>query len=320
MKVLFIGAGRWGLALASALAGNGHDVLLLSRDLAEGKQLNDLGTHPYFPDAHFPGNMKMTDDEGMAEGYSDVAVLSLPVQVSFGYLKERRGLIKGKKLLLTGKGMVGEKILSDVLSPLLEDTSISVLSGPSFAAEVVERKPTCVSIASESKGDASFFQSLFSSSFFRPYLSEDVKGLELCGALKNVYAIGAGLIERRLGSANTRAAYLTRALHEISRLVALRGGRKETVYGLSGVGDLFMTCTSPLSRNFQFGYHFLEPGYKTNGVAEGVYTLSSLESSLPDFPSLLPIAHVISSLVRGELTFEQGIEKLMLRDLKGESE
>ena len=165
MKVLFIGAGRWGLALASALAGNGHDVLLLSRDLAEGKQLNDLGTHPYFPDAHFPGNMKMTDDEGMAEGYSDVAVLSLPVQVSFGYLTERRGLIKGKKLLLTGKGMVGEKILSDVLSPLLEDTSISVLSGPSFAAEVVERKPTCVSIASESKGDAAFFQSLFSKGF-----------------------------------------------------------------------------------------------------------------------------------------------------------
>lgn len=318
MKVLFIGAGRWGLALASVLGNNGHEVRLLSRDKAEGEALNSSGIHPFFPDFRFPASVKMTSDEAEAAAFSEVAVLSLPVQVSFDYLSSRQSLIKGKKVLLTGKGMVGQRILTEVLSPIIEEKEVAVLSGPSFASEVIKRKPTCVSIGSKEEGLALFFQSLFSSPYFRTYVSADIVGLELCGALKNVYALGAGMIDRAIDSANTRAAYLTRALHEMSRLVLSRGGERSTVYGLSGVGDLFMTCTSSLSRNYQFGYHFNEPGYQTNGVAEGVYTLASLLSSIPNLKDLLPIAFTIGEVVERRLNFQEAIEALMGRKLKKE--
>lgn len=318
MKVLFIGAGRWGLALASVLGNNGHEILLLSRDIEEGEALNKTGIHPFFPDYKFPSSIKMTSDEAEAAAYSEVAVLSLPVQVSFDYLAKRPSLIENKQVLLTGKGMVGEKILTEVLAPLIDISRLAVLSGPSFASEVIKKKPTCVSIGAKGEKLAIFFQELFSCSYFRSYVSLDLSGLELCGALKNVYALGAGMIDKVVDSANTRAAYLTRALHELSRLVLARGGERSTVYGLSGVGDLFMTCTSPLSRNYQFGYHFGEKGYQTNGVAEGVYTLDSLISSIPNLKEILPIAYTIGEVVGGRLNFQEAIEALMGRKLKKE--
>lgn len=319
MNITFIGAGRWGLALAHSLGCSGHSVYLLSIDKTEAELLNSTHIHPFFPEVRFPDCVTIGEDEQKAKSFSDVAVLSLPAQVCRAYLHEHPGLLDGKKVLLTGKGMVGDKVLTEELSEFLDDGAC-VLSGPSFANEVIEGKPTCVAIASRNHENAVFFQSLFSKPSFRAYVSDDVKGLELCGALKNVYALGAGYMERKLGSDDARAAYLTRALHELARFVENHGGRKETVYGLSGVGDLFMTCTSTLSRNFQYGYHFGEEGFKTKGVAEGIYTLQNLIKAIPNIADELPIVATIDAVMRKGISFEEALSALMGRTLKDENE
>ena len=285
MNVAVIGAGAWGTAFSMQLAGKGHAITLwvyepeLCRAMEETRE-NTV----YLPGFRLPETMSFTDDLARAARSADTVVVATP---SFAFrstlAKIAQSLISKKVLVLT-KGLEAHTLLSmsQVAQEVVErPLSLAVLSGPSFAQEVANRVFTSVVVASTDKGLSRYFQEMSHDERFRVYTSRDVVGVELGGALKNVMAIGAGIIEGLKLGHNTLAAYITRALAEMTRLGVALGARETTFMGLSGIGDLILTCTGPLSRNRMFGIELAKgKGPKDviesqKAVVEGFYTIDA---------------------------------------------
>ncbi len=257
-KVSVLGAGTWGCALAILLANNGHDVTIWTKIEAEAQMLNEnRGNMKNLPGAKMPDQVKIILDLEEACKDKDLLVMAVASpyvrstsHIASPYIRE------GQILVNVSKGIEDKTLytLSEVISEEIPQAEIAVLSGPSHAEEVSRGIPTTIVVGAQSKETAKFIQDVFMTDLFRVYTSPDIIGIELGGSLKNVIALAAGIVDGLGYGDNTKAALMTRGMAEISRLGITMGGKMETFSGLSGFGDLFVTCNSKHSRNWNAGY------------------------------------------------------------------
>jgi glycerol-3-phosphate dehydrogenase (NAD(P)+) len=326
-----LGAGSWGTALALHLARADHDVRLWARDTALVEELRRTRVNQrYLPAASLPDRMAFTDSLGEAVTGAKFVVVAVP---SHGVraVVERLGphLEAGAILVSATKGIEVDSLqrMSQVIGEATRGCCpVVVLSGPSFAAEVARGLPTAVLAASDKCDAAREVQEGFRGRGLRLYASDDVAGVEVGGALKNVIAIAAGCVEGLNLGHNALAALITRGLAEISRLAIAEGGRKETLAGLSGLGDLVLTCTGDLSRNRRVGIELgrgrtLEEILAgLHMVAEGVRTTRAALALGAKYGLELPIAAQMQAVLDGGCSPLKAVEALMLRRQRAEAD
>ena len=330
-RVTVLGAGSWGTALAVHLGRVGHDVQLWARDPLTVRDIrNRRANVVYLPDVLLPEGVTPTDSLEEAARDTELIVSAIP---SHGCRAVMRAvgphLAPGAIIVSATKGLEAQTMLrmSEVIAQEAgPGHPVAVLSGPSFALEVAQQRPTAVLIASLDSDAMDRVQAEFRGSYFRLYGSDDVVGVELCGALKNVIAIAAGVVEGSGLGQNALAALITRGLAEIARLTNAAGGRRETPAGLSGLGDLVLTCTGSLSRNRHVGVE-LARGRSLNDivagmkmVAEGVRTTGAALALAARNGVELPIATQMAEVLDGRIDVRAGLDALMLRRQRSESE
>lgn len=255
MKIAVIGSGGWGTAISVLLAGKGNDVYLWSWIQEETDRLNrDRENKEFLPGVRLPESIVCSHDMEKCINGAEIVVTAAPSPATRTTAKQMAPcIVPGQKIVNISKGLEGELRLSEVYRSEIPEADISVLSGPSHAEEVSRGIPTTVVVASESKETAEFLQDAFMCPTFRVYTSDDIIGVELGGALKNVIALCAGISDGLGYGDNTKAALITRGLAEITRLGTAMNARPATFSGLSGLGDLIVTGTSKLSRNYRAG-------------------------------------------------------------------
>lgn len=330
-RAAVLGAGSWGTALAVHLARVGHEVHLWARDTATVRDMHERRANVvYLPDIHLPDGVRPTSSLEDALRDTDFVVCAIP---SHGCRAVMRAavphLAPGAILVSATKGLEADSLLR--MSEVIAQEAglghpVAVLSGPSFALEVAQERPTAVLIASHDVVVTERVQAEFRGPFFRLYGADDVIGVEVCGALKNVIAIAAGVVEGSGLGHNALAALITRGLAEIARLTVAAGGRRETPAGLSGLGDLVLTCTGSLSRNRHVGMELargrslaeIVAGMKM--VAEGVKTTSAAMALATRYGVELPIATQMAAMLDGRTDVRSGVEALMLRRQRSETE
>lgn len=331
MRIAVIGTGSWGTALAVHLGTNGHDVALWGRDPVLVGSIREQGENAmYLPGVRFPATVFPTPELDEALVDAEVVTLALPSHGLRALLRAGGMWIRpGATLVSATKGL--ELVTLDRMSQVVHqelggNRRVAVLSGPSFAAEVVRRKPTAVVVASEASDTAAVVRDCFTGPSFRVYTSDDVIGVEMGGAMKNVMAIAAGVVDALQLGHNASAALITRGLAEMSRLALAVGGRRETLAGLSGLGDLVLTCTGALSRNRRLGIE-LGRGRRlsdvladTRSVAEGVHTTPAALTLGARHGVELPITAQMLDVLEGRKEPRVAVEDLMLRPLRAELE
>ena len=332
-RIVVLGSGAWGTAIALSLCRRGtHDVTLWAHSEDEARQIHAARENKLFlPGFPLPDDLKVTADiRPIAEAHIVVSVI--PSEFLRPTLKRiKTQLHNGQFVLSATKGVEKNTHLrmTQVISQILEDSdvlvSIGALSGPSFAIEVAQGQPTAVTIAFSDEEVAKFIQQEFASETLRIYTSSDVIGVELGGALKNVIAIAAGVAAGMGLGYNSAAALMTRGIAEITRLAVACGGRRETLSGLSGVGDLVLTCTGSLSRNRTVG-QALGEGRKLpeileslgGKVAEGVLTTRAALGLARERGIEMPITEQMELILEEGKDPREAIRELMLRPGKGE--
>lgn len=272
MKIAVIGSGSWGTAMALHMAGSGNQVYMWSWIQEETDRLNrDRENKEFLPDISFPDNVICTHNMQECIEGAEVVITAVPSPATRTTAKEMSQYVTdGQKLVNISKGLEGELRLSQVYKSEIPQAEISVLSGPSHAEEVSRGIPTTVVVASDNEETAKYLQAIFSTDTFRVYTSDDVIGVELGGALKNVIALCAGISDGLGYGDNTKAALITRGISELSRLGVAMGAKASTFAGLSGLGDLIVTGTSTLSRNHTAG-ELLGKGMKLDEVLKTVH-------------------------------------------------
>ncbi len=301
MNFSVLGGGRWGTALALHLGNLGHRVLVFERK-EETVRLIKEGKHPYMEGVQLRG-VDATQDLDRALDFSDYIIVALPVQAIREVLGKKA--LVGKRIISASKGLeVGtEKRVSEVLLEIDPDVKVFCLSGPSFASEVSKGLPTALVLAGNDLEEMEKIRKWISSENFRVYLSTDLVGVELGGALKNVIAIACGISDGLGLGENARASLMTRGLAEIVRLGVSLGAKKETFYGLSGMGDLFLTASSPQSRNRTFGYllgqglSVQEALQRLNQTVEGIHTVKAVYKISTERGLYAPISTAVYKVV-----------------------
>lgn len=327
MNVAVVGGGSWGTALALHLARCAHDVRLWVRDPASAREINERRQSlRYLPGVTLPP-LLATSDLAAAVEAAEIAVVAIPSEFCRPAYRALRAHLPPEAILVSAtKGLEidSRRRMSEVASEEAPGQPIAVLSGPSFALEVAHGQPTTVVVASEDGTVAERVQRAVSSRTFRAYSSDDVTGVELGGALKNIIAIAAGIVDGLGYGHNTAAALITRGLAEITRLAVARGARPDTLSGLAGLGDLVLTCTGTLSRNRRLG-QALGSGRglgvalaELRMVAEGVPTTLAA-CALADAASVeMPIAQQMRAVLYDGKPPREAVDELMLRTLKRE--
>ena len=329
--VAILGAGSWGTALAVHLARVGHDVRLWGRDQALVDDMRERRANAvYLADVTLPPAIGVTHVMDVALANCEMVVAAVP---SHGFRTTLRlaapHLMRGAVIVSAAKGLESETLLrmSEVAAHEVGSRHpVVVLSGPSFAAEVAQMLPTAVLAASAQASAIELVQAEFRGPAFRIYASDDVVGVEIGGALKNIIAIAAGVVEGLGLGHNALAALITRGLAEVTRLACAAGGRRETLSGLSGLGDLVLTCTGALSRNRHVGIelargralHDIVAGMKM--VAEGVRTTSAALALGERYGVELPITTQMAAVLDGRSDVRSAIGALMLRPQRAEAE
>lgn len=328
MRIAVLGAGAWGTALALVAADAGHDVMLWSRDADVIASIVDHGINDrYLPGVALPSSVEPVADMAMAFG-ADLTIVSVPTQFIRPTLAPYTGAFGNTILVDVSKGI--ERGTHLRVSEVLDDMGVQaagyvVLSGPSHAEEVGRRLPTTVVVASTDGRCAETVQAALTTEHFRIYTSDDVTGVEVCGALKNVIAIAAGMVDGLGHADNTKAALITRGLAEISRLGVALGARTETFSGLAGLGDLFVTCTSRHSRN-RFVGQALAEGRRLDdilsamsAVAEGVPTTVGALELAASVGVELPITEKVAAILFDGADPRDAIRELMQRPMRPET-
>lgn len=324
VRVSLLGAGSWGTALAIVLANNGHEVTLWSALESELTMLKTYREHKdRLPGVKLPENIYITSDLEEACTDKDLLVFSVASPYVRSTAKQCAAFIKdGQIIVNVGKGIEEDTLmtLSEILNQELPNAEIAVLSGPSHAEEVSKEIPTTVVVGAKKKKTAEYIQDIFINDVFRVYISPDIISIELGGALKNVIALAAGMADGLNFGDNTKAALMTRGIAEITRLGVAMGGRKETLGGLSGVGDLIVTCTSNHSRNHNAGY-LLGKGYtmeeamkEVKQVVEGVYSAKAALKLAHKYNVSLPIIEKVNQVLFEGKTAKDATAELLTRD------
>jgi glycerol-3-phosphate dehydrogenase (NAD(P)+) len=329
--VAVLGAGSWGTALAVHLGRLGHDVRLWARDATLAADVQRRRANAvYLPDVRLPDTVVVTDVLAAALDEAELVVSAMPSHGVRAVMRAAtRHLSPRATLVSATKGLESDTLLrmSEVVAQETgERAPIVALSGPSFAIEVAQQLPTAVLAASIDLAATELVQAEFRGPYFRLYGSTDVVGVELAGALKNVIAIAAGVAEGLALGHNALAALITRGLAEISRLVAAAGGHRETAAGLSGLGDLVLTCTGSLSRNRHVGIELAHgrplgeilAGMKM--IAEGVNTTTAAVALGARYGVELPITTQMAAVLQGRSDVRTAIDALMVRRQRSETE
>jgi glycerol-3-phosphate dehydrogenase (NAD(P)+) len=329
--IAVLGAGSWGTALAVHLTRAGHAVRLWARDPELAIDLATRRANPvYLPDVTLPPDVEITHLLPVALTKADIVVLAVPSHGCRAVVRAAAGHIPGGSVLVSGvKGLEAETLMrmsAVIAAEAAGEHSVVVLSGPSFAIEVAHQLPTAVLAASSSTRAMELVQVEFRGPYFRIYGSDDVIGVEIGGAMKNVIAIAAGVVEGLGLGHNALAALITRGLAEVTRLACAAGGHRETLAGLSGLGDLVVTCTGRLSRNRHVGIELargrslsdIVSGMKM--VAEGVRTTGAALALGARYGVELPIATQMAEVLAGRADVRTAVDALMVRRQRSETE
>ncbi|ESW60752.1 MAG: glycerol-3-phosphate dehydrogenase [Rhodobacter sp. CACIA14H1] len=316
-----VGAGAFGTALAVALAQDGRDVTLWARDRDRIDTMRRTGRNESrLPGVDLPGNVTVTAEiADLAD--AEAVLLTLPMQSLRSFLADAGRSLRGGRLVACCKG-VDLATLSGPTTVILQqfpDACPALLTGPSFAADIARGFPTALTLACADEDVGRSLQHLLSTGTLRLYRTDDVKGAELGGALKNVIAIAAGIVIGAGLGDSARAALMTRGYAEMTRLALRLGARAETLAGLSGFGDLVLTCTSSQSRNFRFG-HALGSGAPFDGsiTVEGAATARAVANLAMEIELELPVTALVAALVDGRTDLQTAVQTLLSRPLKKE--
>jgi glycerol-3-phosphate dehydrogenase (NAD(P)+) len=318
--IAIVGGGAWGTALANILAGTGHPVSLWMRSHASAGEVERTRTNErYLPGVRLSERIKATADAA-ALGTARAVLLVVPTQSLRAVLGELApALPAGVPLIGCAKGVEGATGLfpSEIVGAVRPGSPIAILSGPSFAADVARGLPTAVTLAAADERRAADLAALLSGPTFRVYHATDVRGVEIGGAAKNVLAIAVGIVSGRGLGESAKAALIARGFAELMRFAASAGGRPDTLMGLSGLGDLVLTCGSAQSRNFALGQAIgagKAPGDATGGkLAEGVFTAPALLALARAAGVEMPICEAVEGVLAGGLSVDAAIARLMAR-------
>lgn len=323
-KISLLGAGSWGTALAILLANNGHEVTLWSALETEITLLRTKREHvDRLPGVKLPDNIMISDNLEEACTDKDLIVFSVASPYVRSTAKQCADYMKpGQVIVNVGKGIEESTLmtLTEVLSEELPMAEVTVLSGPSHAEEVSKGIPTTVVVGAEKKVTAAFIQDIFMNEVFRVYISSDIVSIELGGALKNVIALAAGMVDGLGFGDNTKAALITRGIAEMTRLGVTMGGKKETLSGLSGLGDLIVTCTSTHSRNHNAGeligkgYSMDEAMAEVKQVVEGVYSAKAARKLAKKYQVSMPIIEAVNQVLFEGKSAKEATVELLTRD------
>ena len=329
-RIGILGAGSWGTALAILLHDNGHDVTVWSIHEEEVETLNTTRRHERkLPGVEIPEGIVFTTDMKETMSDKDVCVLAVPSPFIRSTCQKMKQYVRAGQIIVNvAKGIEENTLytLTDIIEEELPYADACVLSGPSHAEEVSRRLPTTCVVSSRTRKTAEYLRSVFVSPVFRVYISPDMLGIELGGALKNVIALAAGTADGLGYGDNTKAALITRGIAEIARLGIKMGGKPETFYGLTGIGDLIVTCASMHSRNRKAGYlmgqgYTMEEAMKEEQmVVEGVYSAKAALELSRKYQVEMPIVEQVNKVLFENKNAEEAVKELMLRDKKIESD
>lgn len=327
-NVSILGAGTWGCALAILLAGKGHDVTIWTKIENEANMLEiNRKSLKNLPGAQLQDEIKITLDLELACKNKDLLVMAVASPYIRATANEAKPFVKeGQVIVNVSKGIEDKTLytLSEVLKEELPQADIAVLSGPSHAEEVSRGVPTTIVVGAETKETARFIQDICMTELFRVYTSPDIIGIELGGSLKNVIALAAGIVDGLGYGDNTKAALMTRGMAEISRLGVKMGGKMETFAGLSGFGDLFVTCTSKHSRNWNagnligLGKTMQEAMKEVNQVVEGVNSAKAALELARKNEVEMPIVEQINLVLFEGKSATDALSDLVKRDRRKE--
>jgi glycerol-3-phosphate dehydrogenase (NAD(P)+) len=327
-RLAIIGGGAWGTALATVACRAGSLPVLWARDPEVVKTINERHENPCFlPGVPLDPAITATSDLSPAIAGAEAALLVVPAQFLRGVLNQLRPHLRQTlPVLHCAKGIEADslKTMSEIAAEIFPDRSWAVLSGPSFATEVACDLPTAVTIASHDASLARSFMAALGNARFRPYLSEDPTGVEIGGALKNVLAIACGIVAGRGLGDNARAALITRGLAEMIRMGLAKGGRVTTFRGLSGLGDLVLTCNSKKSRNYALGValgrgqNLNEILHRSRSVVEGVATAAAVARLGERFGIDMPISQAVDALLHRGESIDAMIDLLLRRPQRTE--
>lgn len=328
-KVSVIGAGSWGTALAILLEKNGHQVTLWSHREEEAKELAKSREHKSkLPGVEIPEEIEIIGNLESALREKDVIVFAVPSVAVRSTAKKVAPYVKeGQLIVNVAKGIEETTLmtLTDIIEEEIPGAKGCVLSGPSHAEEVSRGLPTTCVVGAKDKETAEFLQNIFMSPVFRVYISPDILGIELGGALKNVIALAAGTADGLGYGDNTKAALITRGITEIARLGIAMGAKADTFYGLSGIGDLIVTCASKHSRNRKAGYlmgqgrSMQQAMDEVNMVVEGVYSAKAGLALSQKYKVEMPIIEQVNKVLFEGKAPAVAVKELMVRDKKIES-
>ena len=323
-----IGAGTWGTALAVLLHNNGHETAVWSALPEEIEEMKQTRRHKNLPEITIPEEIFLTADLETAMREKDVLIMAVPsVFVRSTAARMKPFLKKGQLVVDVAKGIEEGtlKTLSQVIEEELPDAETAILSGPSHAEEVSRGLPTTCVVGAHRRETAEYLQSVFMSPVFRVYTSPDMVGIEVGAALKNVIALAAGIADGLGYGDNTKAALITRGIAEITRLGIKMGGKEQTFVGLSGIGDLIVTCASMHSRNRRAGiligkgYTMDEAMKEVQMVVEGVYSAKAAKALAEVYGEEMPIVDQINQVLFEGKPAKDAVRDLMLRDKRIEN-
>ncbi len=327
-RVGVLGAGSWGTALSLLLHGNGHEVMIWSIDKKEVEMLQKEHEHKSkLPGVILPEEILITNDleEGMKE--KDFLVLAVPSVFTRSTARSMKPyIVPGQKIVNVAKGIEDSTLmtLSDQIEEELPEADVTVLSGPSHAEEVGKGLPTTCVVGARTRETAEYIQEAFRTESFRVYISPDILGIELGGSLKNVIALAAGMADGLGYGDNTKAALITRGIAEITRLGVKMGGKAETFAGLTGIGDLIVTCASVHSRNRRAGFlmgqgkTMKEAMDEVQMVVEGVYSAKAAIKLAKKYEVSMPIIEQVNAILFEDKSAAEAVRELMVREGKFE--
>lgn len=322
-EIGIIGAGSWGTALAVLLANNGHQITIWSAVENEVMMLKKDRELKNLPGVKISDSTKITGDLETGIKNKDILILAVASAYTRKTAYKMKEFIKeGQIIVNVAKGIEEQtlKVLSEVIEEELPQADVAVLSGPSHAEEVGKGIPTTCVVGAHTKKSAEYVQNIFMSPVFRVYTSPDMLGIELGAALKNVIALAAGIADGLGYGDNTKAAIITRGIKEISRLGMVMGGKSQTFSGLSGIGDLIVTCASMHSRNRRAGiligkgYNMKEAMQEVNMVVEGVYSAKAALELAQKYHVEMPIIEQVNEVLFKDKPAAEAVKELMLRD------
>lgn len=323
MKVAILGTGAYGLALGYTMYNNNQEVHMWTKFEQERDLLiNTRKNEKLLPNFTIPEEIKFSCNMEEVVKDAKLIVLAVPAPFIDDISKELSKYIKDQHILIASKGIENDTclFLNNVVENYIKTDNIGVISGPSFAVDIIEKMPIGLSIASKNKETISLAKKALSNTYFKLRENDDIIGTEVCGAIKNVIAIASGMLSGLNANESTKAMFITESLHDIKEIIDVLGGDKKTILSFAGFGDLLLTCTTKKSRNFSFGYTLVTEEkeqideYIKNHTIEGLYTVKSIHQLLKNKNADIPMISLIYDIILGKKEAKELLTFLVEKD------